>query len=492
MGWFTPATSQLNQLLLLTAFSINPATQLYQLCSPVMPRGSSQLKKKTAQAFRNYLLRPHNLKALQALCNDSHSPQAALELMKATPGHSCSNWTEFLAYGFDISTENSALLAVFQTLKSNASSQAFTSVPHVSHQEKRAAAHALGLFDKPPQLFELIRSYGGDLAAASAACHQIYGFRIVHRTRIPLKKQLSVRTIMVEKPSSQPNTAAVTSKNGFFILKGNESTVFLSGNGPDYTIELVVLRDIIMNTPFAAEIYRWLHEVVLRACKVRRDVRPNHEGKMIQVGLNMGPRHARILGWAKSFTAKLSDVEKAANDDNMIGAMSLFWNIVKAVFPVEITSVVQKCLDDAEMPTLATRHIPEGAGFTIPYNGKDYTFRTAERAPPEALATCGYSGPVHIDPAFCPWAFSWTVSREAVSGKPHSAGSSYVDVGLKVVVQAASGTMSAAQPNHRHGTTVSAGMVNCGFATLFTRRVEEGYRDMLAEGPRVIAFAPDA
>ncbi|KAF8066856.1 hypothetical protein FPV67DRAFT_1417426 [Lyophyllum atratum] len=101
----------------------------------------------------------------------------------------------------------------------------------------------------------------------------------------------------------------------------------------------------------------------------------------------------RLLGWAKSFTAKLDSTEMAAQDNEIIGSVSLFWNIVKASFPCEITKYMQNCLDAAHMPSIATRNIPEGycCGFLIEYNGKAYTFRSAARAPPESLATCGYN-----------------------------------------------------------------------------------------------------
>ncbi len=82
-------------------------------------------------------------------------------------------------------------------------------------------------------------------------------------------------------------------------------------------------------------------------------------GKMVQIGLNMGPRHCRILGWAKSFTRKLTKETRVQKDADLIGAMSILWSVVKSNIPSDISDHVQAILD-GEFPTLASRDIPEG------------------------------------------------------------------------------------------------------------------------------------
>jgi hypothetical protein len=88
-------------------------------------------------------------------------------------------------------------------------------------------------------------------------------------------------------------------------------------------------------------------------------MQPTHVGLMVQIGLNMGPRHARILGWAKSFVKRLTDQEMIDHDLGLIGAMSLFWSLIKSNLPTDLTDEVQHLLD-ANYPTLATRNVPEG------------------------------------------------------------------------------------------------------------------------------------
>jgi len=56
-------------------------------------------------------------------------------------------------------------------------------------------------------------------------------------------------------------------------------------------------------------------------------------------------------------------------------------------------------------------------------------------------------------------------------------GASFVDVGLKVVVRQATGTIMAFQPEQLHGTTISNGAVNTGMAITFSRRVGDAWND---------------
>jgi len=81
---------------------------------------------------------------------------------------------------------------------------------------------------------------------------------------------------------------------------------------------------------------------------------------MVQTGLNMGPCHACVLGWAKSFTKNLDYVEKVMQDQEVIGATSLMWRFVQSAVPQEITQHVMECLENEGLPNLATRNVQEG------------------------------------------------------------------------------------------------------------------------------------
>ena len=81
---------------------------------------------------------------------------------------------------------------------------------------------------------------------------------------------------------------------------------------------------------------------------------------MVQTGLNSGPRHARIIGFAKSFVRKLSDEAKIKQDEAVIGGASMIWNIMRAFTPEPIIANIDQTLADLNLPRLATRNVAPG------------------------------------------------------------------------------------------------------------------------------------
>ena len=81
---------------------------------------------------------------------------------------------------------------------------------------------------------------------------------------------------------------------------------------------------------------------------------------MVQLGLNMGPRHARVLGWAKSFTKKLSQETMVNRDEDAVGAISIAWSLIQSVVPREVLDCVDNSLAESGLPCLATRNLKEG------------------------------------------------------------------------------------------------------------------------------------
>lgn len=73
--------------------------------------------------------------------------------------------------------------------------------------------------------------------------------------------------------------------------------------------------------------------------------------------------------------------------------------------------------------------------------------------------------------------------------EPLTGGSSFVDIGLKVVVHQSTGTVTAFKPEHLHGTTVSHGLANSILAISFSRRVGDAWAEAAArDGKPVIAY----
>ena len=74
----------------------------------------------------------------------------------------------------------------------------------------------------------------------------------------------------------------------------------------------------------------------------------------------MGPRHARVLGWAKSFTKALDQETLTSHDEDAVGAISIVWSLIQSVVPRDVLDCVDDNLAWLELPHLATRNIDEG------------------------------------------------------------------------------------------------------------------------------------
>ena len=88
--------------------------------------------------------------------------------------------------------------------------------------------------------------------------------------------------------------------------------------------------------------------------------KPTHPGQLVQVGLNMGPHHARVLGWAKSYTKKLDVQVMTEHDLDAVGALLIMWSMVQSTMPGEILDAVDSRLAEAGLPCLATQNVNEG------------------------------------------------------------------------------------------------------------------------------------
>jgi hypothetical protein len=76
--------------------------------------------------------------------------------------------------------------------------------------------------------------------------------------------------------------------------------------------------------------------------------------------MNMGARHARVLGWAKSYTKKLDGQVMVEHDLDAVGALSIMWSLVQSIMPSEVLDQVDSRLTAVGLPRLATRNVDEG------------------------------------------------------------------------------------------------------------------------------------
>ncbi|KAJ7737977.1 hypothetical protein B0H16DRAFT_1571330 [Mycena metata] len=327
---------------------------------------------------------------------------------------------------------------------------------------------------------------------------------------------------------------------GFYICDIDESAVFLDHLPSDMDIycvlvptpTLVVLRGVFgAGSPESAVFLAWLKNVVDVAVQERRDVRPDAPGKVVQVGFNAGPRHARVFGLAKSYTKQLDDTTKVEHDNDIIAVTTTVWAAAKTWLPTDITHRIDRELEKHSMPRIATRNVEEGTGFVLGLNGVTYSFPDVQRAPPEAYLTVDYSASLHLDPCFVKgacaisvnadrypslasppvdtfpaagqtsntlfmlsrpstlfmlsrpstWSQSGPITPKVDPATEHPArwpiggGGNFVQMSLKVVVKQATGTLLSFDPSFQHGTTRLCGGHNCTITIAFSARIKDAF-----------------
>ncbi|KAJ7355490.1 hypothetical protein DFH08DRAFT_1052528 [Mycena albidolilacea] len=145
----------------------------------------------------------------------------------------------------------------------------------------------------------------------------------------------------------RPEADVVVDKDaGYYVVKPDESVIFLN---KENKVKLVSLRGILHDTPTSKDLYEWLEAVIATACSEQRDVRPNHDGTMVQVGWNAGPHHVQTI------------------------------------------AAVTDAVGETGLPKLATRNVAEGLRYRLLIGGILYEFPLYDRAPCEGLFTQNYA-----------------------------------------------------------------------------------------------------
>ncbi|KAF9043749.1 hypothetical protein BDZ89DRAFT_921225, partial [Hymenopellis radicata] len=376
-------------------------------------------------------------------------------------------WSAFVDVGLRLADPGSDIRSIFKDLRDVLREDRNR---RATHQEKRKAIDALGIRRKPFSISDLIQRHGS-FQGAQNYLQQELGITLIVRERVDASVYGFKRYHpLVEAQDDDTDLQAYVcdEEHGFYIVHTDVSAIFVSppNDRGEYPLELVVIRKVPVDTPCGTSTLEAMTSTILEACAHRKD--PNHDGTMVQIGWNMGartrpvwaPQCARILGYATSFTKKLTDDEKTRQDHSLIGALSVLWALILAYVPLDITEPLRATLE-GEYPPMATSHVPLGSGYRIELDDTIFDFSTASRAPPEGIATAGYVAQVphiiwsHTDATWLDWSFGWTVARFVPDDfdLPDDEGSSFVDMELKVVVRPAAATLSVFKPDALHGTT---------------------------------------
>ena len=83
-------------------------------------------------------------------------------------------------------------------------------------------------------------------------------------------------------------------------------------------------------------------------------LQPNDVGTIFQLGLNMGPQNAHVLGLAKSFTKKIDHTTKVEHDQDAVAVISLAWGLMEKLMPQEVINETKQHLRDLGLPVVFT------------------------------------------------------------------------------------------------------------------------------------------
>ncbi|KAJ7656713.1 hypothetical protein DFH06DRAFT_1198319 [Mycena polygramma] len=455
-------------------------------------------KTQARQAAAQFL--ENNTALIAKLVPDT--PDAAVFIHNLTTIHpGLDTLDKVCAFAFESPKSSAHLTKACQALKVSvrmAKSQARSLTGAASHREKRNLIHRFGL-NTPPRSIGEIQATQSRLDVGT-----LTNPRIVWRKR--QAPPIGRYTVLSDTKCRSEPDFVIDDTDDFVDVDIGDSVIFVDHNAAgEVGVELVVLRGVLSGAPFSDDLFPWLEKVIVAACWERRNVRPTHDGTLVQVGWNAGPRHARVFGLAKSYTKHLPAETAVDHDEDAIAAMTLTWSACKAFLPTEVTSEIEKHLETAGLPRMATRQVPPGEGYRFNIAGHEFAFPTFERAPSEGMFSQDYSAWSHTDPAYAKWGLSFNVAHKvdplpAVTVLPEPNGTSgrrtrssqqpivadmqedmskwlidgggnFVDVSLRVRVKQAAATLMAFRPEYMHGTTRLCGAHSMGCTIPFCTRL---------------------
>ncbi|TFY73303.1 hypothetical protein EWM64_g10709, partial [Hericium alpestre] len=244
---------------------------------------------------------------------------------------------------------------------------------------------------------------------------------------------------------SAKRALALNAEKGFHITPIDDITIYISyDKNKTPHVEAFVIRNVGITEGFEEDceaVYTFVDNAVQEACSERRNVRPLHQGEMIQLGWNAGARDVYIWGLAVSYTKKRSQDVQKKHDEDVVAVMSLMWSLVHTHIPTDVVDETERIMDNSGMLKLATRTIAAGPGYKFQVNGKSYSFPLAECAPPEGYMVQGYSSPIHVDGFYANMAYSWVTGEEELPAQdPPAAVSVYKTRRQQAQAQASSST----------------------------------------------------
>ncbi|KAF8228512.1 hypothetical protein L208DRAFT_1291263 [Tricholoma matsutake] len=174
-----------------------------------------------------------------------------------------------------------------------------------------------------------------------------------------------------------------------FDVDASESRIFVTKQGE---LVAIVLRDFCTSE----EALVWLDAVVLETVGVRKSIRLEDPGKLVQVGYSAGSRSSPKFDWVKNLLSAQHTPEVVeAMNVKASSACAFVWNLICSRLPTEVIEDFERFITDAELVRMdADSLMAEAAGkgvYTVNIGEDQFDFHKVELAPATGVFAENYS-----------------------------------------------------------------------------------------------------
>ena len=138
----------------------------------------------------------------------------------------------------------------------------------------------------------------------------------------------------------------------------------------------------------------------------------NGPGQMARVGVTDGPRNAKVFGWNRSLKKKFREdcrEDYADHERDISAGFGLFYALLLAQAPAEITNKLESAMKTAKLPQL---DFDKKQQFLLPFcTEHPMTFTGYPLSPPEGYVARNFSKQIHNDRYLknCPYGAYWNI-----------------------------------------------------------------------------------
>ena len=140
---------------------------------------------------------------------------------------------------------------------------------------------------------------------------------------------------------------------------------------------------------------------------------PYYKGVLAAFGYNTGQQHIQVFSHVRNLKNKaLCKETKCQKDHEVLGALTLAWNIITTRAPKEAMDTLMRELEEVQIPLMITEDdkgqnlqiivlginmaflnifADPDVGYSFEIKGNTYTFSTAKRSPSEAYMSQNYT-----------------------------------------------------------------------------------------------------